>query len=140
MQQTNHKRFKNRSDHKVSIHHITKNIIEITSNRSRYCEAAHENFLLKHKGERMSSIYCYGPIVQRNYPLMVMVAARLMKMAPEINSPSDRTPEQASKLDLRGTGTCGDGKIRVKLVWSILEYLQFIEPRGRQRDARSLPW
>src|SRR5664279_2589644 len=54
----------NKSDHKVTIHHIPTNTTPITSDGSQSCRAAHEIIVLKNKGERIPSRYYYGPVVQ----------------------------------------------------------------------------
>ena len=45
--------FNEQSDHKVTIHHIPINTLQMTSYGSRPCEATHRNFVLNHKGKKM---------------------------------------------------------------------------------------
>ena len=70
---------------------------------------------------------------------MVMVAARSMKMASVMYSPSGRVPQQASRLDLPEIVTCGNGKNREKMVPRVSQNMGFIGGRNDIRPCTGAP-
>ena len=57
-----------------------------------------------------------------NYSLLVMESARMMKMATDEGSPSDRVPGRAPERFLVAKEACGGGTPDLSCLWMFLGY------------------
>ena len=64
-----------------------------------------------------------------------MEAARLMKMASVMDSPSDRVPTEASRWDHERTEACSGDNIILGLALGFLEFREFIALELGQMEA-----